>query len=981
MKTANTDIFEKKYKDLNVKQKEAVDTIYGPVMVVAGPGTGKTTVLTLRIANILLKTDAKPEEILALTFTDSGVRSMREKLRAIIGDASFRVNLFTFHSFANHIRALFPEYFEKIGGRLPSSDSDAIVIIEDILKSESFKELRPSTYGVKVRDISKRIGELKKEAILPNDLAKLIEKEKKAHKAYVNSLEKINKTTEGEIEKKEKYILRLEEFLVVYRRYEEELEKRELYDFDDTILGLLDALKKHPDLLAEVRESFQFVLADEHQDANGSQNEILKFFRGVELDALDPPNLFVVGDDKQSIFRFQGASLENFYNFEQDFPGAKKIDLSENYRSHSNILGLAHNLIINDGRTHTDLQANVPYSIKPIEVSEYESFEDELSGTVEKIKEELKADNTNNIAVITRTNGALFELARYLKREKIDFTLTGEKSLFETDAYLKLLFLFEALVNPMADDKFIRSIYLGYFKINLHDILALENYAKKRRKAFADVLLKGDFEEVELHDPEALSLLQSEIEDLISSARKLPLLHFLKKLGGRIFDNNDSEGLVVLRDLFLEADKLVIKQRNALLKEFVEYLLLLEKHNISPIIPSKERKTRLELISIHKSKGLEYDIVHILDVTDKKFEKSGRRSDLLRIPGVGVQRDIEEDRRLLYVAVTRAKKHAVISYSLKGLEGQSQVPSVLIDELLPELIKKEKIKEGTERISLFEAEDNININSKKVLQEEFLSRSFSVTALNNYLSCPWKYFFRNLLQVPDVKEFSAMLGTACHEALRAFHHLIKKGEKVSEKELKKIINNAVLAQAFSKSELPVAISKAEENIFAYVKSFSSFREGEVAHIEEKISFPFEVKGNEGIFEIIITGVLDLVLVNNSQAIVIDFKTKKRMTKNEILGNTKSSDGSYFRQLQFYKFLWEGGSKDSTVEQASLVFLSPERGNVSTETFELKDNDKDEIREIVKNTLSEIHSLSFWNKKCSEKDCEYCRLANVFKGEN
>lgn len=979
----NTTVFNKKYAKLNAKQKEAVDAIEGPVMVIAGPGTGKTTVLTLRIANILLTVPGiKPEEILALTFTESGVRAMREKLREIIGDTSFRVNIFTFHGFANYIRSRYPENFEKIGGRIPASSADSVEIIEDILKKESFRELRSSTFGVKISEILKRIGELKKEAIYPDDLLERIEKAKRAQKEYVKSLDEVNKTKASEIEKKEKYLRRMEEFQKTYVLYEKELEKRALYDYDDTILGLISALKKNPDLQAEMRESFQYVLADEHQDANGAQNEILKFFRGVELDAIDPPNIFVVGDDKQSIFRFQGASLENFYQFENDFKGVKKINLTENYRSHSHILETTHHLIKHDGNDHTKLNANVSYEIKPIEVDEYESFEDELSGTVEKIKKELVRNNKDTVAVISRTNGALFELARYLEKEKIAYSLAGEKSLFETDTFIRLSYLFGAMTEPMEDAKFIPAMYFGYFKNNLHDILTLENHAKKTRTTLANIILKNEVTGILLEDQKGFESLSEEIKELITDAKKLPLLKMLQKLGEKMVDVADSEALVVLRELFEEADKLVLKKRNALLIDFVEYLAMLQRHNLSPIIQSKEKKERLELLSIHKSKGLEYDFVHVIDVTDKKFEKMGRKGDLLALPDIEDdmedEKTIAENRRLLYVAITRAKQHAVLSYSLKGGQDQAQTPSVLLDELLPELTKKEVVGEKIKKISLFGVEEKAPQDIKKILQDEFLKKSFSVTALNNFLSCPWKYFFRNLLQIPDVKEFSAMLGTACHEALRHFHQLVKKGKKVSVGELKKIIKDAVYAQAFSKGDLSVALERAQESVEAYVKSFKVFDEEEKVYIEERMSFPLKIETGKVDFEILITGVLDLVVEGGGHSHVIDFKTKKRMTLNEIMGKTKNSTGDYFRQLQFYKLLWENAGKGSVVDRASLSFLTPERGEVSMETFELEEKDKNEIEKILIETLREIHSFSFWNKKCEDKKCEYCQMAEVFK---
>ena len=976
-KTISTDIFKEKYKALNKKQKEAVDTIYGPVMVVAGPGTGKTTVLTLRIANILLKTDTKPDEILALTFTDAATKNMREKLREIIGDASFRVNIFTFHGFANYVASLYPEYFEKIGGKLPSAAGDNIEIIEDILKRESFKELRPSTFGVKLADITKKISELKREAISPDDLSKILDKEEKASKIKDNVIsEKVTKTDLAEEEKREKLERRLREFEKVYGQYEKELDKRGLYDFDDTILGLLDGVKKNKELLHELRESFQFILADEHQDANGAQNEILKLFKA---DHLDPPNLFIVGDDKQSIFRFQGAALENFYGFEKEFIGAVKIDLEENYRSQESILNATHHLISKDGRVHTKLSANTSHKVEHLEVLEYETTEDELHMTAKALKYELEKHQNDTIAVIARTNGVLYQLGKYLDVLGITYSLKGERSLFESFEYRKLFFLFSALVDPLEDAKFLKALYFGYFDIDVHDILKIEKYARRKREKVASVLLEGDIDEIDLKNKAVFLALRNELQELIKEAKKTALLEYLKKLGKKLFQSESGEAYEVLGVLFQEASKLVLKKRIATLDEYVAHLTLLEKHNLSPLLESMEKKSRLELCTIHKSKGLEYDHVYILDVTDKRYEKN-KRNDLLPIANIGLSRDFEEDRRLFYVAITRAKQKVVISYSIQGGQGQSYAPSILIDDLDQSLLIKRKV-EGIDKVDFLSTKSSVQEDFRKTLKQEFLERPFSVTALNNFLECPWKYFFRNLLQIPDVPEYSAMLGTACHEALRRFHLEIKKGHSLNEKDLKKIIMESVYKEAFSEGELPVALAKAEVNVLAYVKTFTPFEDVNKVYIEESVSFPLKIDTTKLSFEVLIKGKIDLAKEIGGKVEVIDFKTKKKVTRNEILGKTKNSNGGLIRQLQFYKYLWDKGMKDSIVEKETLTFLSPLGGDIYSESFMISEVEVKELGVVVEDTLVSIYSLDFFHNKCKQKDCVYCTLGEAFKREN
>ncbi len=921
--------FDKKYKALNERQKAAVDTIYGPVLVVAGPGTGKTTVLTLRIANILQKIDAKPDEILALTFTENGARTMRERLRELIGDTAFRVNIFTFHGFANYVRSIYPENFSKIGERAPASDADKIEIVESLIQKKSFRELRISEYGVSISKISGRISDLKRELVTPDILRKILKKEE--HKP------------------------RLDEFAGLYEAYEEEMEKRKLYDFDDAILELIRALKENPEMRAEMRERFQFILADEHQDANGAQNEILKLFKNDK--EADSPNIFVVGDDKQSIFRFQGASLEHFYGFAHEFKGAKKIELADNYRSQATILKASHNLISHDGRKHEELLSNAPHKEQKIEINEYDDYDSELADVAKQIK-----DLKGSVAVISRHNQTLFDLASFLHLEGIKFNIKGERSLFDDFEYQRLLSLLEALCDPF-DGRLLMALYAGYFAVPTHDLLLLASRARKERRDSAELIL------AEGSDVPNSSLMK----DLIAKAKKLFLTEMLKEIRDVMYANSRPEMLSSLRAIFDEARKLVIKKRHATLDDLVSHLKFLEKHRLAPLGEEERKGESVELLSIHRAKGLEYDYVFIVDATAKKFDGGGKRGDLLAIPGIGISSELEEERRLLYVAITRTRKHLVISYSLQGEKGEDNKPSVLLDEIGADFVVKKLLKD-------IDKPDILKIERKRVeekiaeYREAFLTRSFSVSALNNYLGCPWKYFFRNLLLIPDAPEYYANLGNACHNALKEFHLAAKKGKPMDKEDLRLVVKKSVIAEPFSESELPLALEKASEYVCAYAASFVPFKEGEMPHIEEAFSFGLPLLD----FEIKITGKIDLARENDNVFSVIDFKTKKRMTPNAIKGLTKSDDGNEWRQLEFYKYLIENALPGFKVATGTLTFLVPEDERILSEFFMLSEQDKKEIEELVKNTLLSIYNFDFWNRKCDDKKCDYCALSAMIR---
>ncbi len=285
-------------------------------MVIAGPGTGKTTVLTLRIANILKNTDTPPSGILAITYTESGVRSMRMKLREIIGTLADEVHIHTFHGFASWVINEYGEYFIHLDKAEQMSDIDRENLIREILQDEKFRSLRPSARPDHyIQKIIKTIDEAKKEAKGPKEVRDLAKEEMERIKNDEGNIStrgkskgKLKADAEIKIEKCERTIV----FSDVYGEYEKRKKEKEFIDFYDLLVELLSAMEINELLLRSLQERFLYILVDEHQDTNDIQNLILEKIS----DFFDEPNIFIVGDEKQAIYRFQGASVENFLKFQ-----------------------------------------------------------------------------------------------------------------------------------------------------------------------------------------------------------------------------------------------------------------------------------------------------------------------------------------------------------------------------------------------------------------------------------------------------------------------------------------------------------------------------------------------------------------------------------------------------------------------------------------------------------------------------------------
>jgi len=325
--------FERELVKLNKAQRQAVETIEGPVMVVAGPGTGKTQVVAMRIANILRQTQLGARNILALTFTEAGVTALRTRLEKLIGADAYQVTIATFHGFANQIITTFPYVFGFTTEATSVTELERLQIIDQILSSQTFTALRPlrsPTFHVPA--IAQAIRVCKQEAVEPETLIEL------ARAQFQPSSAKITDAKQKLAQRDLAINLELAE---VYRQYQAALVARHLYDYEDMVLFAISAIKNNPEIRAYYQERYHYLLVDEYQDTNNSQNALVESL----ADFFDNPNVFVVGDDKQAIYRFQGASVANMLHFTKKYPQMKIISLEENYRSLPEILTTAQDLI------------------------------------------------------------------------------------------------------------------------------------------------------------------------------------------------------------------------------------------------------------------------------------------------------------------------------------------------------------------------------------------------------------------------------------------------------------------------------------------------------------------------------------------------------------------------------------------------------------------------------------------------------------
>lgn len=1013
--------FQQTYEKLNPQQREAVDAIEGPVMVIAGPGTGKTQILTLRIANILQKTDMKPGAILALTFTESATANMRQRLVSLIGTPGYYVGISTFHGFANDLIQQYPEHFPGIIGARNAAEVDQIQIVREIIEEgvfapeggepKAFEHLRPfGDIFYHVPDILGAIKSVKNEGLTPEEFSELLDLEEKRLNDIPDLRHEKGKYAgrmKGEYEKEFATLAKNRELVEIYKEYEKRLKEARLYDFADMILSVIRAFEVRPEFLLQIQERYQYFLVDEHQDTNGAQNRLLELLASY----YDAPNLFVVGDEKQAIFRFQGASLENFLYFQNKYPEAKVIYLESNYRSYQSILDSAASLIEkNTTVLKHDLKAargEGPVRTKPgdkdakgarhnIQVLAMQTPEAERFAISEIIKEKIAAGTPpGEIAVLYRLNRDAGAIADMLSRRGIAYTIESDRNVLEEQEIKNILLLLETIADFGNDEKLAEALhldFLGLEPLEIYKLISGHGDERRDEKGAERGGEKGHGRQ-SLYDRVMKIPLGKKLAKWKTDSANKNFLNFFEDviresgfLEHLLKESAPFDKISALTALFNEMKRTVGEHGEYRLMDFMRHLDVIREHHLPIKGPVRTGESAIRLMTAHKAKGLEFDVVIVTGATDGHW---GNRRDPARFKlpfktsvDQGVIEKNEDERRLFYMALTRARNELYITYAREREDGKQEVPSQFLGEIREDLkqeadaeeIQKHEKKLEAERLTLIapvrsarplEAE-------QEFLRELFKQRGLSATALNNYLECPWQYFYVNLLRIPQLPNLNQIYGIAVHAALENFFSAKKKGEIVGKEFLMDNFAWALKRHPLIEKDLATLLAKGKKTLFAYHDHYADSWNYNVA-TELKVKVPFGVGGDE----IILRGALDKLELQEDphEVIVVDYKTRSPKSRNWILGETADSEGNYHRQLVFYRLLLDASPElGYRMKAGQIDFVEPnERGIFKKEEFVISEAEVGELRDTVARVTQEIKDFASWDKECGEKGCKWCGM--------
>ncbi len=1027
--------FDEEYRKLNEQQRRAVDAIEGPVMVIAGPGTGKTQILASRIGKILLETDAAPENILCLTYTDAGVVAMRKRLLQFIGPDAYKVNIYTFHAFCNDIIQENLSLFEKTVLD-PVSELEKIELYKQLIdsfpKNHPLKRYRGDVY-FEINNLQSLFSAMKREGWTASFIKQRIEEYiaslptrdefiyKRKYKEFNAGDIKADKIEE-EKERMEKLRAAVDEF----DRFQELMRRRNRYDFDDMINWVISAFEENKNLLANYQEKYQYILVDEYQDTSGTQNRLVELL----ISYWDSPNIFVVGDDDQSIYRFQGANVENMWHFAGQYKNdLLKVVLTNNYRSTQPILNIAKTLIdrnnerlINkmEGLTKDLLSSNdkIKQLTQQPSVREYETQQQEMIGIVNQVQKLLAAGAQHGkIGIIYKENKYGEELTRYFKQLHIDVYSKRHLNILELPQAKKIILLFKYLASehyiPYSGDEMLFEIlHFDWFGIPPIEIAKLTMEVADRRYGENETSLRRllheksnapakDLFSTGIH--EGLKKTSAIIEKLIAKVSNLTLQqlyeNIIREAGvlNVIMNAEDKHWqLQVMMGLFDFVKEETHRNPYLDLKELVNVIELMEKEGISlPLVQVSGSDKGINLMTAHGSKGLEFEFIFLAGCNAGFWEKKRKPGGGYKLPDTMFSShaisDEEELRRLFYVALTRAEQHLYISYSKFKNDGKELEPSMFIAEIQDEHhLPVEKMIIDQDILSDFAV---LEFNKAEVpeiekIEEEFVSRvldkfTLSVTALNNYLKCPLEFYFKNLLRIPTPKNEAAEFGSAVHHALEKLFRKMsapamdrdnkqaKSGQFASKQEF---IGDFIWymnrhKESFTKEQFDRRMEYGQEVLGNYYDKY-------INNFNRIVVIEYNIR-NVTIEHVPLKGKLDKIEFDGKSANVVDYKTgdpDKALAKLKGPSEKDPNGGDYWRQAIFYKILVDNfRQRDWKVVSSEFDFVEPDKKkNYRKEKLVISPADTATVTQQIISTWDKIKKHDFYTG-CGESDCHWCNF--------
>jgi DNA helicase-2/ATP-dependent DNA helicase PcrA len=817
---------------INPEQKEAICYGEGPMLIIAGAGTGKTTVVVERIKHLIIEEKIPASEILALTFTEKAAREMEERVDIALPYGYSQMWMMTFHAFCDRILKQDGIHIGLNPGFRLLTETESMLFMRRNLYKFNLEYFRPLGNPYKfLSGMLQHFSRLKDDDISPEQ--------------YIAYAESIKDSEDIDDDEKK----RVTELSHAFQIYEELKTKEGIMDFSDLIANVLKLLRTRKNILSFYQEKFKYILVDEFQDTNYAQNELAILLAGKRQ------NINVVGDDDQAIYRWRGAALANMIQFREHFPTSKIVTLNKNYRSTEEILTKSHQMIQYNNPDRLEIKEKINKQLlsmrgvkgEPIEFLFGPRVEHEAEAVIEKIQEQVKKHKRDykDIAILVRANDHALPFVRAMERVGIPYQFLGPGHLFHQEEIKDLIAYLKVLVNFEDSAAMYRVLTMEVFGFSPRDIAAILNFAKKKNFSL--------FESLEQIDDTFLSDGTKENAKKLTEMIKNHLARVPRESAGQIlyyfFENSG-----LLKQL-LQPESVVENTRAQNIAKFFEklkgYEAAHEEASVfaitdwidlsmllgeSPLAADSDwsENNAVNILTIHSSKGLEFPVVFVVNLVTQRFPTRERKEqipipqDLIREVLPDGDQNISEERRLFYVAMTRAKDKLYLTAANYYGEGKRErklspfVYETLGEAHVNQIIQKKKVETSIKQLSLL---DILPTPLEKEVQTEKADLPFtpityiSYSQINTYEMCPLHYKLKYILKIPPFPTPSLSYGTSVHAALRDYFQtrMTDPTIKLSAKEL---LSHVWINEGYeSKSHEEQALGQAEKTVNSYIVKY------------------------------------------------------------------------------------------------------------------------------------------------------------------
>lgn len=942
----------------------------GPLLILAGAGTGKTYTIVEKIKYIIAHDFAKPEQILALTFTEKAAAEMEERVDRALPYGYFQMWISTFHSLADQI---LKECASHIGLN-PSyrilSDAEAVLFLKENLFLFNLKYFRPLGNPNKyLEGLHTHFSRLKDEDVAPNQYIDWA-------KSQIPSTKYQNREQRTEIEK---YI----ELAKAYKIYQDLKIKEGLMDFSDLIFYTLELFRKRKNLLLQYQKKFTHILVDEFQDTNIAQYSLIKLLCSANKN----PRLTVVGDDAQAIYKFRGASISNILSFMNDYPAAQQITLIKNYRSNQTILDAAYKLIKHNDPDTLEARLGISKNLiaqkkddkDTIDFFHARRVEEEADFVVHRIMKLQKEYQFSDMAILTRANNHADPFVRGLVRRGIPYQFLGPGNLFKQPEVKDLIAYLKILDNVDDSVSFYRVLLMDIFDLDAKDIASITAFAKKTNMSlFQSIEAYLSFFYPELYQKEFvvyktyLPLLKEETRKKLRTIyttirRHLGLLK--KETAGQIlyFFLEDTRYLNKLASYTTEKEEKIAlniskffdklkgfesNHEDASVSAMVDYITMSMELGESPTASQTDLNqiNAVNILTVHSAKGLEFPVVFLVNLSRGRFP-TYERKEAIPIPDALIKEilpvgncHLEEERRLFYVGMTRAKNKLCLSSSMFYSEGKrAQKVSPFVIEALGESITQQFQKtedRGKAQSAIFAYEKSSRHQTKKDASVP-VANLFSYTQFETYAVCPLQYKYQYVLKIPTTRNAAASFGETIHKTLQVFYSEYLIDKTVGLDRLIEIYTEVWIPLGYASKAHEERMKKEGKTMLArFFKTYHSLR---LPILDIEKTFKIKIKK-----DLVIRGKIDRVDKKKGGIEIIDYKTGKVPNKEKI---TNSMQLSIYALAAMDKGLYRKKIEDITL--AFYYLQSMEKISFRSSLQEIE-----KTKEKIEHTVAEIRRSRF-----------------------